>query len=610
MKYKISLTIALFTSVFIPSSAHTAETDFEEIIVSATRYARPLSEIGSSVTVITAEDMEKSQTVFIQDILQNVAGVSLNQNGPFGGTSSVRIRGAASAQTVVLIDGIQMNDVAAPNGGYDFANLDPSGVERIEVLRGPQSILYGSDAMGGVVNIITPTGTEDIKSSLYAEGGSYNTFRAGGNIMGQMDKISFNLSASTITTDGISKADKNDGNSENDGYRNISLHGKITAQLSENHSLQLISRYGDSRVDYDGFPPPFYSLSDTNDVSFSKEFLIAGRGFFNYLDGALQNSLSVEYSTIKRRGENDGLPVSYLSFEGNRLNLDYLGHYDVNDDFGISFGLQHEETKSDTISSLKFNIDSVFSELSWQGIDGLTITAGLRYDDHNQYGGTTTSRFTAAYYFPESNTKIFANWGEGFKAPTIYQLTDGWSGNPDLRPEESNGWEIGIEQNILDNKIQIGITYFDQKFKNMIGWNGLYFNLDNVHTKGIEIFADLHVTENLSLSGNYTYTNAKDTNLDTPLIRTPKNAGFAEITWQTTSDLSLGASMIYNGKESDAWTDGTKGWLRFDLKSSYQLTDKIEFYGRIDNLFDKEYQQVAGYGTPDRSYYIGLRGKF
>ena len=618
MNFKTPLTTALLASAIISPAAF-AEDDIEEVVVSATRYARPLSDIGSSISVISAEDMEKSQTVFVQDILQNVPGLSLNQTGAFGGVASVRIRGASTAQTVILIDGIQINDVSAPGGGFNFANLDPNGIERIEVLRGPQSILFGSDAIGGVINVITPTGEEGLGGSLFIEGGSFNTVRGGGHIAGGTEQLNFSLSGSGISTDGISKADEDDGNTEEDGYRNISLHGKVTAKLSENHSLQLISRYIDSRTEFDGFPPPFYMLSDTDEVSLSKEFLIAGRGFFNYLDGRLQNTISVEYSKINRDGEANGAPVSFLSFEGTRFNVDYFGHYDISDDFSVSIGLQHEETEAKDTSPLKFDIDSVFSELSWQGIEGLTLTAGLRYDNHNQYGSTTTPRITGAYYFSESNTKIFANWGEGFKAPTIFQLTYvcGFCGltepNADLQAEESNGWEIGFEQGFNNDAMHFGATYFDQKFKNLIDFDFAlgYGNIASARTKGVELFIDAQVTETLFLSGNYTYTDATDADTGLELIRVPRNAAFAEIQWQATEGLNLGISMTYNGKEEgNFFSPGTDGWTRFDLKATYAINDKVEVYGRVDNLFDKEYQQVTGYGTPDQSFYLGVRGKF
>lgn len=613
MKYQKHLIAALLSGTAILPAAY-AEDDLPEIAVSATRYERPLSEIGSSISIISADDLEKSQTIFIQDVLQNVPGLTLNQNGSFGGVSSVRIRGASSAQTVILIDGVQVNDVSSPGGAFNFSNLDPTGIERIEVLRGPQSILYGSDAIGGVINVITPTGKEGLAGSIFAEGGSFNTFRGGGNIAGGNDRLNFSLSGGAITSDGISKADENDGNTEADGYRNVTLHGKVGAKLSEDHSLQLIGRYVDSRTDVDGFGP-----TDADKVSFSQEYLFAGRGFFNFLDDRFKNTLSVEYSKTKRRRETNGAldPFSPLS-EGSRLNLDYFGHFQVNDDFDLSFGLQHEETKSVTTSPLKFNIDSVFSEISWQGVEGLTLTAGLRYDDHNQYGGTTTPRLTAAYYFAESGTKIFANWGEGFKAPSVFQLTFvcGFCGltapNANLLPEESNGWEVGIDQSFMDDRIRVGATYFDQKIKNMIDFDFSvgFGNIANVRSKGVELFIDAALTDFLTLRGNYTYTDASDRDSGDDLIRVPRNSVFAEIDWQVTSEFDLTFSMTHNGKESDSFSPGTDGWTRFDLRAAYEFSENIEIYARVDNLTGKEYQQVFGFGTPDRSFFAGVRGKF
>jgi len=618
MDLKSVLSATLLTTVATLPLAHADDGNMEEVVVTATRYATPLSNIGSSISVISARDMEKSQTVFVQDILQDIPGLSLNQNGSYGGVSSIRIRGASSAQTVVLIDGVQINDVSAPGGGFNFANLDPNGIERVEVLRGPQSILYGSDAIGGVINIITPTGSQGLEGSLFGEGGSYNTFRGGGHIAGGSEKINFSLSGSGITSDGISKADENSGNTEADGYRNISLLGKVTAALGENHSLQLISRYVDDRTDTDsfGFSGGLFRPVDGNAVDYSSEFLIAGRGMFNFLDDRLQNTLSVEYSKNNRHNTTNN--VESFRAKGERFNLDYFGHYQADDAFGISFGLQHEETKSVTTSPKKFNIDSVFSEISWQGVPGLTLTAGLRYDDHSQYGGTTTPRLTGAYYIEESATKIFANWGEGFKAPSVFQLTYicGFCGltapNAALKPEESNGWEVGIEQDLINDRVHLAATYFYQKITNLIDFDFAvgFGNINNVRTKGIELSADAQLTDSLFITGNYTFTDATDRATGQNLVRVPRHKAFAEIDWQAIQGLNLAFTMTYNGKESDSFSPGTAGWTRFDLKAAYEFDNGVEIYGRVDNLFNKEYQQVFGYGTPDRSFHAGLRGKF
>lgn len=605
MKY----TTSIFALIPLVLSSTTQAAGMDETVVTATRYEKNLSDIGSSISVITADDIEKSQAMFVQDLLQNVPGISLNQNGSFGGLSTVKIRGASSSQTVILIDGVQINDVTSTGGEYNFANLDPNGIERIEILRGPQSILYGSDAIGGVINIITKSGSDGLGGSAFIEGGSYDTFRGGANLHGGTDKINFNFSASAITSDGISKADENDGNVEKDGYKNISLQGKVTARASELVTTEILARYSDSESDLDGFGP-----IDGGAVAFTEEFMIAGRVHADLLDGRFKNSFSLEYSKTDRYNDNDGFISGEA--EGSRLNFDYFGRYTVNDDIGVSIGAQHEGTKASTLSEEKFNIDSLLSEVSFQGIAGLTLTGGLRYDNHNRYGDTLTPRVTGSYQLGESATRLFANWGEGFKAPSVFQLTFFCCGaagpNIDLEPEESKGWEVGVEQSFLEDDVIFTATYFQQNFKNMIDFaNGAYTNINRVRAKGVELSAQAQLFDQISLNANYTYTDSIDRETGETLAGVPSNAAFGQVSWQATPDVNIAASLTYNGKELPrGYSAGVDGWVRFDLRASYDITEQITVYGRVDNLFDKEYQQIAGFGTPDRSAYIGLRGKF
>lgn len=606
--------VALLSSTSLVSHTYAAssEGDFEEIIVTVNRREQPKSNIGSSISIITNEDIIKSQTVFIQDILQNIPGISLNQNGSIGGVSSIRIRGASSSQTVILINGVQINDVSSPGGGFNFANLDPNGIERVEVLRGPQSILYGSDAIGGVINIITRSGGDGLGGNAFLEGGSFNTFRGGASLRGGTERINFNISASAITSDGISKADENDGNTEKDGYENITLRGKITAKASDVISGEILFNYSDSENNFDGFGPV-----DADNVEMTEDFMIAGRTHIDLLDGRFKNSLSLEYSKTDRRNLNNG--VAGFMADGARLNLDYLGLYKANEYVDISFGAQHEETKASSISEQKFNIDSLFSELSFQGIAGLTLTGGLRYDTHSQFGDTTSLRFTSSYQIADSGTRLFATWGEGFKAPSIFQLTFicGFCGltepNANLKPEESEGWDVGIEQSFQDGDLTFTATYFEQNITNLINFDFSvgFGNIDAVKSKGIELSFEAELMAQITVSGNYTYTNTVDRNTGEKLERIPANAAFAQIAWQPRDDLSLIASLTYNGKELPrGFSAGVDGWVRFDIRASYDITEQIAVYGRVDNLFDKEYQQIAGFGTADRSAYVGIRTNF
>jgi len=611
-----SLWALTLTSAFAESEFDEKNWDGDEIIVSASRYEQPISNIGTSLTVISEQEIEKFQTVFVQDILQSVPGVSLNQNGPFGGSSSIRIRGNSSDQTVILIDGVQVNDVSSPGGSFNFANLEPSAIERVEVLRGPQSILYGSDAIGGVINVLTKSGEEGLGGGLFIEAGSYATVRGGGNVYGGNDKISGNLIISGITTNGISKADENNGNTEDDGYENITAHGKVTAKIADFLTTEIIARYSDSENEFDSFGP-----ADGDEVGHSKEYLIAGKWHFDLLDGDFLSTLSVDYAKTDRQNLTNG--AESFAAEGERFNIDYFGNYKINESIRISFGAQHEELDILSDTNRDFNIDSLLTELGYtgqDGLDGLTLTAGIRYDDHSTFGGVTTGRITAAYFVEETGTKVFANWGEGFKAPTVFQLTFVCCGllpATDLNPEESDAWEIGLEQRLWDDRIMLGITYFDQDTDNLIIFSPTfeagtpaYLNVDQASSKGLELSAFVQVLDNLSIQANYTYTDAKNRITDAQLIRVPENAAFGRIDWQVTEKASLTLDITYNGEEAERFGQTVDGWVRFDIKGTYQITEHFEIYGRIDNLFDEDYQQILGYGTPGTSGFVGVRGQF
>ena len=594
----------------VASQENNTSKDTDVIVVSATRYEQPLSNIGSSVSVITAEDIELAQTIFLQDALVRSPGVQYNQNGTFGGVSSLRIRGAK--QVTFLIDGVQVNDASTTDGTGNYANFDVNAIDKIEVIRGPQSILYGSDAIGGVINFITKSGEEGLGGGAFAEGGSFNTFSGGGNIYGGNEQISFSLSARGITSDGISKADENDGITEPDAYRNASLYGKVTGNLSENFEIEVMARYGKARNEFDSFGPV-----DGDGIDHTSDYLIANRNHLTLLDGRFTNTLSLELSNSVRENEAaDGSKTEVGN--GTRINFDYFGNYKINDILALSVGLQHEETKASSASEQKFNIDSFLFEISYQDIENLTLTAGGRYDNHNQYGDTFSPRITAAYYIEESGTKIFSNWAEGFKAPSIFQLTficqfcGLTDPNVNLLPVESSGWEIGIEQELLGNDVVVGATYFDQKTTNLIDFSFTtgYDNIAEARSKGIEFFIDAKLNDMISVNGHYTFTDATNAIMGDPLPRVPRNTAFGEIRFRVIEPLFFSVSVTYNGISTDPFSPDTAAWTRADFRTSYQVNENFEIYGRVDNLFNKEYQQVFGYGTPDRSLFGGIRAKF
>ena len=606
-------TTCLISPSFSASVENISESDanFEEVIVTANRREQPLSEIGTSVSVITDLDIERKQYSYVLDALADIPGVSISQNGSFGGTASVSIRGSSSNNTVILIDGVQLNDPSSPGNGYNFAGLDPYNIERIEVLRGPQSVLYGSDAIGGVINVITKTGGEGLGGNIFGEYGSFNTIRGGASLFGGTPKIGYNFAVSGTNTDGISSADENDGNTEKDGYKAFTLSGKITLQPTDTLRGEIITRYSDNRSEFDSFGPV-----DGDKVSYFDEFLIVGRVNLDLLDDRFHNIISVEYSTIDRLNESNG--IESFTATGTRFNLDYLGVYTPVNDWTITAGAQHEETKAETIDPNNFVINSLLGEVAYTGLKGLTLTGGLRFDDHETFGSEVTTRFTGHYTWEETGTRFIASWAEGFKAPSVFQLTYicGFCGltepSSDLNPEKAEAFEFGVEQSFLDQRLTLGATFFHQNAENEIifTFTGGYQNLGRSQSKGLEITLNAEISENITIESNYTLTDAIDRDTGDTRIRQPKHEFYGAVTWAVENGFLASLSTTYNGKELDRGNQEIDGWVRVDLRLSYDISDSIQIYGRMDNIFNKEYQHITGYGTADRSVYAGLRVNF
>ncbi|MET0545756.1 MAG: TonB-dependent receptor, partial [Caulobacterales bacterium] len=385
--------------------------------------------------------------------------------------------------------------------------------------------------------------------------------------------------------------------------------------------------YVRSKTDYDGFlsVPPF-TFGDTNQSSRSKEINGGVLARYKVLDGRLDNVVSVSRGDIERRDRTDEVPS--FNADATRDNYRYQGTFKPVDMATIAFGAEREETKIKTASLGFFgsqsggdsSIDSLFVLGEVKPVDTLTLSGGVRYDDHDEFGSKTTGR-VGANWRPVEMLELRGSWGQGFKAPTIYQLVGDNSGfvnpNPDLKPEEADGWDAAATLWALDNALSLEVGYFDLNTKNLITYvfSGRYENVAKASTKGVEATLSYAVNETLKLSGNYTYTDAKDAMANTRLIRVPKHAGFAEVDWKATGKLGLTLTARYNGKEGDVDPSSfaaveNKSYTRLDLAARYALTDVLEMFGRVENLTDENYQDVAGYGTPGTSLYGGLRVRF
>lgn len=601
--------ISLFAPIFAACPALAAERG-DEIVVSAARLARPAADTGSAVTIINAEELRRRQYAFVADALRDAAGVAIARNGSAGGVASARFRGAASGQTLVLIDGVVVNDPAAPQGGFNFANLDLVDIERIEILRGPQSILYGADAIGGVVSITT-AGAGAAPLSAFIEGGSFGAWRGGATTAIGDDGTFVRATISGIRTDGVSRAD---GGDEDDGYRSLAASLRGRATLSGVWSAEGTARFSDSHAEIDGFPPPSFSLADTLETEETQDYSFSG--VLRHADGRgykwLNGALTLAYSAVKRRNADQGAET--FAAAGDRLTADYVGNVPLTNRLRFIGGAEVEQTAVD-VSGVDESATSgaIFGVLEAEPFDRLALSAGARRDEFSNFDGATTARVAAAWSGWDGWV-LRASWGEGFRAPTLFELNFdqfGITPNPNLRPERAAGFDAGVERRFggADPAFTARATFFQTRVRDQIDFDFLgngYFNIDRTRARGVEVEIDWRLAETLRGSMTYTLTDAVDLGTGADLLRVPRHKGAAVLDWKPASPLTLSASVIVNGREADFPTPNA-AFVRLDLRAAWALSERFALYGRVENATDTDYQDVSGYGEPGASVFGGLR---
>ena len=582
--------------------------DADTIVVSATKSPLALSEVGSAVAVIDAATIETRQYRFVADALAETAGLAIARNGAFGGQAALRIRGEASGRTLVLIDGGVVNDPSAPGGGFNFASLDIADIERIEIVRGPQSILYGSEAIGGVVAITTRKGEGPASLRAFAEGGSFATFRGGAGVSGARGGADYALSVFGLSSDGVSRFD---GGAEADGIDSYGASASLGADLSDALRLETSLRFSDATTDFDGFPPPAFAFADTADIDKNEEILATGRAILKLFDGGLENAVTIGYHAIDRVN----LLGDAVTFEGegNRLSAEYLARARLSEKISLVAGAESERTAVE-VSGVDddVTINSVFGLAVFKPFAALTLTGGLRHDDHGTFGGETTARVTGAYDVGGLGLTLRGSWGEGFAAPTLFQLNfvccGGAEPNRLLQPETSAGFDIGFDKT-LGPRAELRATFFRQETENQIDFDfptGAYVNLSAARRKGVEAELAYAPTDRIDLSLAYAFIDAEDVATGLPLLRQPRHALTLAGDVRPLAGLSLGASFRYNGAERDG-AGPIDAWTRLDLRAAYALSDAVEIYGRVENAADADYQDVLGYGEPGVSAFAGVR---
>ena len=610
MKQALLLTTAAV--VLVPPAAHAGAPDnpadpLDDVVVTATRLPAIAQETPGARS-IDRETIDRRGAAFAADILSDVPGLSVVRSGAFGGVAQVRMRGAGPGKTLVLVDGAPVNDPAEVNGAFDFGGFDLADVERIEVLSGPQSSLWGSDAIGGVIAFTT---RETDGVALDVETGSFRT-RRGRLAVGTVgDDRALGAWVSHLASEGVSAADARDGNPERDGLTSTTAGAKGRYAFSPAASVDGSLRWTDAEVDLDGYPAPAFVLADTPDRQISEQW--SGVARLNLSALGLDHRFSLAAHEVDRETLSDVPSAFDASRRAWRWQAEGEAH-------GVDFvlGAEREETEGRLSTGLtgELGTSSVFATARVEPVERLSVTGALRHDATDDFGAKTTGRLSTAFDAGGGVT-LSAAWGTGFKAPSISQAVCDYCFAPrpwpTLVPETAEGWEAAIGWRSADRRLEGRATVYRLEVEDQIAWvAGRYVNIAETATDGVELEGRARLGRGFDLTVAYGWTDARDRISGERLLRVPEHAAATTLGW---SGERLSAALTVRAESDQADSDGLagvtrEGFVTANLSGSYVLTEQVTLTARIENLTDEAYQQVFGYGEPGRSAYFGLRLRY
>lgn len=610
MRIKVPAILILSLVLIFPQTgilfADEKKEELAPIEVRASRSNIPAHLAASSITVITSAEIKRSQHQRVEDILRETLGADVVRNGPPGSNSSLFMRGTGSASTLVMIDGMQVN--SNTQGAFDFRDLSLDNVEQVEILRGPQSTLWGANAVGGVINIVTKRGKGTPSHFAAFEGGSYATFKETVGSSGEINDFDYSVTASRTDSGGFSAANKKNGNTEDDGYGASNISTRLGYNFLNDGRAEIVSRYIKSVSDFDSFSSAAGRVADGSKNQHNHIETV-------YLAAPIQKSLT-NWWDIKLN--------PYLSYDAlESVDPPSTSHifnrnYAVDFQNNLSFGKYYSATAGVDYKALNgHNVEQKLSkDIYQQGYflqgqfnheDRLLLTGGFRHDVNSVYQDKTTYKFEGAYRFIDYGTKLRAAKATGFRAPSLNDLFFPNASNPNLKPEESDSWEVGIEQEFLQKRVLAGITYFDSDLTNLIQFDLATFSPQNVGeatSRGTESFIKFRILDNLDINLNHTWNEALDS-AGAPLRRRARNKFNASIhhNWNDKLDSTVG--LFYKSGIRDGAANASD-YATIRAAFSYQLLKDLKFTARGENLLDKKYEEIPSFGTAGVSGYAGF----
>ncbi len=643
---------ALNSLISIPVSY--AET-LAPIVVTADRLEEPETSTGSSITVLRADAIARSGSKGVADILRGTAGVEVREAGGIGSNSAVSIRGSNPGQTLVLIDGIRMGDPSVIDGAVDFGNLVATDIERIEVLRGPQSALYGSDAMGGVINIITKRGAGPMQRSVTLEGGSYGTIHTRASVSGGTDVINYAFGIDGLHTDGFPRYGYRINRSLTIGFGSAPLpplplgdptnkggvSARVSYRLSDSFSLETGLFGFDNAIRFDNSNASTAS-NVFNARNHSSATLVQSyaRLIGDSFDGRLHHQMTV-FGTLTDRNNwvtESCYDLDYNPFDcrygyrGTRQGVEYQGDLKIGTNSIVTLGLRNETERASTSQfpapegtftpiKAQQTINSAFAQYRFSFDDRLDLTLGGRIDGVVNGPNFATWRMTGSYRFDAINTRVHASLGTGAKNASLYQRFSEY-GFASLQAEENKGGDIGIEQKLLNDRVRLDVTAFTNRYHNLIGFGrvascvaaqfyGCYYNVGRALTQGLEISGEaILVPDSWKMQVSLTTLKAQNLITNSQLLQRPNQQASAGLIYTGLPNLEAQARVTYVGKKLDYLYPSSvtlPAYAKWDLLGNYKIDQQISLFARLENLTNARYEEVYNYGVAGRTYMAGVK---
>ena len=625
--------LSIIAAAALLSTTAVADTNIQEVLVSASLIPIAANRSANAITVIDGTQLKNRAALSVSDLLRDVPGLAVSRSGVQGSATQIRARGAEANHLLVLIDGVEAND-PSQSDEVNWGTLSADDIERIEVIRGPQSSMRGSDAMAGVVNIVTRSAGQPFSAKAFTEAGSFSTQRSGFSLGHKQGDFDVRLGLSHVETDGDNISRTGD---EKDGYKNTSINLKAGLKVNDELKLSFAARQADgmnefdSDGDYDGF------VEDQNRVSEFRNSTMGLTADYVSANGLWQHKLVIAQSNNDNEAFADNLLgnatastkdqyqyIGSMFWDGSTQRLSILAEREE-EDFEqrgpIAWG-------SDPNQDRERNTDSFAVEYRTDISDNLTFAVSGRHDDNSEFDSANTYRVEAVYQLNDS-ARLRSAYGTAVKNPTFserFGFYTNFIGNPNLEPEESTSWELGIDQQL--GVVSLSATLFDSELENEI--NGFVYdpvtsgytsaNKDGLSQRqGLELSASADLADNLSMNASYTYTDSVESDgaggyIDE--VRRANHTGSLNLAWQVMDSLQINTNAQYNGSQTDVffppWPQPSQtvtldDYTLLNVNANYTATEKLDIYLRLDNLLDDDYEEVVGFQTLGFGASLGVR---